>query len=777
MTDKPSPLMKRRLNVWLCLPVLVVLIYTISQIYNVSIKEGEKWKNIANSQQLQSTVISASRGTIYDADGTVLSQSSTVYTIFADPKMLSEHLAMIDDKVDELKSAIKSERNASKVKTYQEKLDKLKTGDRTFDELVKFLAKTLDMKEETVKKRLSDENSQYVVLKKNIDKKICKQIEDKLTELGIDGVRADPTTKRVYPQNMLASNVIGHTNYENKGQVGLESYYDDYLSGVDGRIVTAKARDGTEIPYRYKQSYDAKNGADLHLNIYANVQYMLEKALDKGVEKSKPTDRACGIIMNPKTGQVYAMATNYSYDPNDYGKITNESYVQKLAGIKPDTQEYEDTQKEAWAIQWKNKAISEIYNPGSVFKIITGAAALEEKAITLKDSFTCNTKIQVEDTSFSCWSTSDHGSQNLAMAMLNSCNPAFVQIGLKLGADNFCKYLDAFGFNETTGIDLPAESNSITMPLERMGSVELGSSSFGQTNKVTPIQVITAVSAAVNGGYLVTPQVVNSITDSNGNIVKKSEPVIKRQVISKETSDTMKEVLKGVVDGQPGSNCYIQGYSIGGKSGTSQKIDEDITGQTYVASYCAFAPAEDPEVIMLVMIDHPTGEEFYGSQLAAPVCVDVLTDALPYMGFFPEYTDEELADLQISVPSVQYYSTKDAVSTLEDLGLKVKVQGSGKSVIKQIPSGVKIENGGTVVLYTDDSYNNNMVTVPSLNGLTREQAKQALAAVGLNLTAGGAAVQEEEAVAQADQSFAAGQSVPEGTAVAVTFEQGTVGSQ
>lgn len=777
MTDKPSTRMIIRLNVWLCIPVAVILIYTIAQIYNVSIKEGEKWKSIANSQQLQSTVVSASRGTIYDSNGTVLSQSATVYTVFADPQMLSDQLEQKNSRVNELKSLIADEKDAGKIAEYQKKLDDAKSGDAILGELVKFLSEKLEISTDTVKKRLTDSSSRYVILKKEVEKTLSEEIENKLTELGIDGVRCDPTTKRVYPQNSLAANVLGHTDYEGSGIYGLEAYYDDYLSGIDGRIVTAKARDGTEIPYRYKQSYDAQNGDDLHLNIDANIQYMLEKALDDAVEKHKPTDRACGIIMNPKTGQVYAMATSYSYDPNNYGKITNQKVAEQLAGMDENSEEYKNLQLQEWSTQWKNKAISEIYNPGSVFKIFTGASALEEKAITLDETFTCNTRIQVEDTSFSCWSTRDHGSQNLAAAMVNSCNPAFVQIGLKLGAENFCKYMDAFGFNELTGIDLPGESNSITMPLSRMGLVELGSSSFGQTNKVTPIQMITAVSAAVNGGYLVTPEIVNNITDSNGNIVKQNEKVVKRQVISEQTSAEMREILKGVVEGQPGSNCYIQGYSIGGKSGTSQKIDEDVSGQTYVSSYCAFAPAEDPEIIMLVMVDHPTGEEFYGSQVAAPICVDVLKDALPYLGFFPEYTEEELESLQVSVPSVQYYSVKDAVSTLEDLGLTVKVKGDGETVVRQVPSGVKVENGGSVVLYTDNSYQEETVTVPSLQGLTREQAKATLESFGLNLTADGSAVEEEGAVAQSDQSYAPGQSVPMGTAVAVTFASGTVGSQ
>lgn len=769
--------MKRRLNIWLGVPIAAILAYTVVNIFNVSVKDSKKWQSLANAQQLKSTAVSASRGTIYDSNGTVLSQSSTVYTVYADPLMLKERLEANDAKIEELKGYIAKEDDAAKKATYQTRLDNTKSGDECLDELVEFLALNLEIDTTTVREKLTKTDTQYIVLKKEVEKTVSSKIEDKLTELGIDGIRCDPTTRRLYPQNTLASTVLGHTDYEGNGIYGLEAYYDDYLSGIDGRIITAKANDGTEIPYRYKQSYDAQDGDDLNLNIDANIQYILEKELAKAVEENKPTDRACGIIMNPKTGQIYAMATSDPYDPNEPAAISDETLAAELANLDENSDEYKEKQLEAWSLQWKNKAVSETYNPGSVFKVITGASALEEKAITLDDTFGCGTQIQVEDTTFHCWSTNDHGSQNLAQAMLNSCNPVFIQIGMKLGSEEFCKYYNAFGFNELTGIDLPAESNSISMPLSNMGPVQLASSSFGQTNKVTPIQMITAYSAAINGGYLVTPHVVDSITDPNGNVVKNLDTVIRRQVISEDTSASMREILEGVVEGQPGSNCYIKGYKIGGKSGTSQKMDEDITGQTYVSSYCAFAPADDPEIVMLVMVDHPTGEKFYGSQVAAPICVNVLTDVLPYVGIFPEYDEDELQDLQVSVPSVQYYTVEEATKTLEDLGLEVKIKGEGDTVIKQVPSAVKIEQGGSVVLYTDSETKEETVTVPSLQGLTKEQAKATLDMYGLNLTAEGSGYEEEGAVAQSDQSISAGQSVPMGTAVTVTFATTTVGSQ
>lgn len=777
MTDKPTTKMKKRLMVWVASFLLILVGYTSYKVFATSVSDSKQWRELADSQQLKSTTIQAARGTIVDSNNKVLAQSKTVYTVYCDQKMLwDDYVSKKDETISNLKAKIAKEKNETKRQKYQTQLDESKTSEQCFDDLVSFLSSVLEIDSATLKEKIDDKNNMYVILKKDVEKTVADKIEDYLSEEDLDGIRCDPTTKRTYPQNTLASSVIGHLNYDGNGINGLESYYDEYLAGIDGRTVTAKARNGTEIPYKYKQSYDAQDGASLQLNLDVNIQYHLETALQAAVDEHKPAERACGIIMNPKTGQVYAMATNYGYDPNNPAEITNQEAKDKLKGLKKDTKEYNAVQLDAWSTQWKNKAISELYFPGSVFKVITGSSALEEKAISLDDRFSCNTFIQVADAKINCWSTHDHGSQNLAQAMLNSCNPAFVQIGQRLGKEKFCQYFEAYGFTERTGIDLPSEATSIYMPLSRMGSVELASSSFGQTNKITPIQMITAYSAVVNGGYLVTPHIVDKITDSNGNVIKSFNTDVKRQVISEDTSAKMREILEGVVNGQTGSNCYIKGYRIGGKSGTSQKLDTD-NGTTYVASYCAFAPADDPEVIMLVMVDHPTGDKYYGSQVAAPICVNVFSEILPYLGLFPEYTEDELENMQVSVPNVEYADIENATKTLESLGLNVKVEGDGKSVVKQIPSGISVEKDSTVILYTDKSYEKNKVAVPNITGLTRAQAKAALEQVGLTLNAKGNAADEKGAVASADQNYAYGQNVPVGTAVTVTFVAGTVGSQ
>lgn len=776
MTDRPSARMRKRLNLLFALPIAILAGYIVYSIFKVSVLESSYWKALANGQQLQSTVVSASRGTIYDAKGSVLAQSATVYTVYCDPVMLKGFLDKKDEVKKELEELVKTEKNNDKLNNYRERLNNSKTGAQILDDLVNFLSQKLTTDTAAVRSSLTDKESRYKIIKRDVERSVSTEIEKKLTEIGVDGVRCEPTTNRVYPQSQLASNVIGHTDFDGKGIYGIESYYNDQLSGVDGRIITAKDGDGNEIPYRYKQEYNAQNGYNINLNVDSNIQFMLEKALKNAVAEHKPKYRAAGIVMNPKTAQVLAMATEYSYDPNEPGEISDKTTAKALAGMDENSEEYKKKRLDAWSTQWKNKAVSELYFPGSVFKIFTAASALEENAITLKDTFSCNLKIKVADREFGCWSFVDHGMQDLQLAMKNSCNPAFVQIGLTLGGEKFCDYLDAFGFTDLTGIDLPGESVSLTINKNNIGPVELASSSFGQTNKLTPIQMITAASAVVNGGNLLTPQIVNTITDENGNIVKKNEVIKKRQVISQKTSDEMREILEGVVQKEKSGNCYIQGYRIGGKSGTSQKLDENPKGTTYVSSYCAFAPADDPQVIMLVLVDEPTGEKYYGSQVAAPVCVQVMTEMLPYLEIFPQYTEEERKTLQVSVPNVQTYKIESARQTLENLSLNVKIIGNGKNVVKQYPTGVSIETGGTVVLCTDDT-KPETVTVPNLYGLTRQQAKDLLASYGLNLTAQGSGASEEGTVAQADQQAIAGRKVPVGTAISVTFTSTTVHSQ
>lgn len=770
MGDKPTVLMRKRLNIWIGLAMLLVIVWIIINVFKVSVVEGEKYRELANAQQLTSMTIKANRGSIVDSNMQVLAQSATVYTVFIDPNTLKGYLS------DDPKA--------------------------TVEEISNKLGEILEIEPEKVKEACG-KNIGYVELKKNVEKTTYDEVVAYKKKINCGAIGTSPTTKRYYPQNDLASSVIGHIHYDGYGLLGLEAYYDDYLSGTDGKSVTATDRDGKEMPYRYKQNYDAVDGSTLVLNIDTNIQSYLEKAMKEAIALHKPKDRASGIVMNPKTGQILAMATTPSYDLNNPAEIYDETAKAEVEKIKQKEeaqkisqpteattepqettdeygnvieskneedkeQTYEEALNAAWSLQWKNKAVSEIYYPGSVFKVITGSSALEENTINLTQKFTCNTKYTVADTTISCWTTRDHGLQTFAQAMTNSCNPAFIQIGLALGADSFCNYFDAYGFRELTGIDLPAEASSITYNKDTMGIVELATSSFGQANKITPIQMITAYAAVINGGYLVTPQVVDKIVDANGNVIKDYTPVIKRQVISEGTSKTMREVLQNVVESEPGSNAYIKGYNIGGKSGTSEKLDViDEEGKQHVASYCAFYPADDPELIMLVMVDAPTSGEYYGSQIAAPACTSALKDILPYLGYYPQYSEDELDSLAVYVPTVINNNVSDAKESIENMGLTAKVVGKGKKVVAQTPSSGLVQRGGTVILYTEEGYDQELRDVPNVYGMSRDAIQELLQGSGFNVTFKGD--YDIEGAFCVEQTPLGNAQAYEGTAITVTM--------
>ena len=545
------------------------------------------------------------------------------------------------------------------------------------------------------------------------------------------------------------------------------------------------------MPYDFENRYEASDGSSIILTLDSTVQYYLEKNLESAVKQHKVNNRATGIIMNAKTGAIVAMATAPGYDLNNPSVLSEvdekklEELREKLvldyaAGSMSDQDAInemieKDLDSERAAMrekQWKNKAVSELYFPGSVFKIITCASALEEEVISLNSSFQCLGVVDVEGTQIHCWSTGGHGTLSLQQAVTASCNPAFIKIGLSLGRRLFCDYFTAFGFTEKTGIDLPGEASPLYVPYERMGSVELASSSFGQTNKITPIQMICAYAAAINGGYLVTPHVLDRIVDSNGNVVKSYDTVIKRQVISGETSELMREITENVVNYNGGSNAKITGYRIGGKSGTSQKLDEyhNNWDMRYVGSFCAFTPANDPEYIMLVCVDEPMGGKYYGSMVAAPVVSAVFSECLEYLGVYPQYTAEELEQQDTTVPYVYGSALLDAITAINAQGLKYEIIGdeSAGIVRKTIPEAASpIPRNGTVVIYMQDA-EEQLVTVPDLTGCTVEQANSTLAYYGLNISLSGGAVNNSSAVAT-EQSVEPGTQVSKGTVVNVTF--------
>ncbi len=708
--EKSTSQMKRRLYLIVFAIMLAVMVYVGYTMYKVAVVDSEKYQLLANEQQFSTTTMSANRGAIYDSQGQVLAQSVTVYTVYVDPATFRDHDAKIEDDDGNLVN--------------------------TQEIIISTLSEKLGVDETEIATKLYKDNK-YQVIKREVDKTTASEIMTVMSKNRIICVGATPTPKRYYPQGDLAANVIGHLHYDGYGIYGLEAYYDDYLTGVDGKIITAVDARGAEIQYKYKQSYDAQDGDSIYTNIDTTIQYYTEKALESAVKSNSAAHRGCAIVMNCNTGAILAMATEPDYDLNYPTAIYDDNTATLLAGIEAtgDKELYTQTRSNAWNLQWTNKAISSLYFPGSVFKVVTGSAALEENAVSVMSQFYCSGKIQVADRLLHCWTTTGgHGSQNFIEAMTNSCNPAFVEIGQALGAKAFSEYFEAYGLTEKTGIDLPAEASSIYYPYSKLGAVNLATSSFGQANKITPIQMITAFAAVVNGGDLVTPYIVDRIVDDEGNVVKQFTPTIKRQVISADTSAIMRDTLETVVTTKSGSNAYIKGYDIGGKSGTSQKLDENPEGNTYVSSYCAFFPAEKPEIIMLVMIDEPTNGLYYGSAVAAPVVSEVFSEVLPYLGYYAEYDEEELATLDVKVPDTVGSAVGKAQETIKALGLTYEVIGEGQTVVRQIPAyGESMPKGCNIILYTEEDTEQESVYVPDLTGLTVKEANKKLSKLGLNL--------------------------------------------
>lgn len=763
MSYQPTNKMRFKLNL-VVLPLFLAFTgWILVSLFETSITDNLKYQTLANDTQFKSKTVRANRGSIYDSNGKILAQSATVYSICVDPIVLSDQQ--------------KKEKKAEEDGGGSEKLE----SERMIDAAATILSEELGGNvtyDYVVKKLTENPDTHWALIAKSVEKPVDDKIFARASEEKLGGlIYHDLDTKRYYPQGELAAAVIGFTNYDGDGVYGVESYYNDYLKGVDGKVISAVDAYQNEMPYKNDKIYDAQDGNSLYLTLDMTLQYYAEKYLEQQVEAHDVQNRACAIIMEAKTGAVLAMASTPGFDLNDRNSLYNPADTAKLSGILDD-EEYKEQYTILREQQWKNKAITELYYPGSVFKVVTGSAALEEKAISLNSNFTCGQVITVADTDIHCWANYSHGTQDFTTAMTNSCNPAFIQIGQLLGKDKFFDYFKAYGFTEPTGIDLPGEANSIYVNTSEKGPVELASCSFGQTNKVTPLQMITAYAAVVNGGYLVTPYVVSKIVDHNGNVIKTTEPSIKRQVISEETSAEMRQVLESVVNRKDGSNAYIKGYAIGGKSGTSQKIDksrETGNDDLYVSSYCAFAPADDPEIIMLVMVDEPTAKDangslmYYGSIVAVPAVVNVLKEALPYMGYYPEYTEEELKALGVTLPAVEGQAVSIAKETLEALSLSVTVVGSGENVVAQVPARASsIPRNGRVVLYTEENYETEYTTVPNIIGYGLSDVNAILTNADLNFKVGDGAANHSGAKAYS-QNYAEGNIVPKGTIIEVIF--------
>ena len=733
----------------------------IVRLFVVSVVDNSKYEGMANNYHFGTMTLSANRGAIYDANGTALAWSATVYNIYIDPTLYREEMKSIEDANDKKKSAAEEE---------NETADNLVDVDQLKTSITNFLSEKLGLKTEEVEASF-EKDGRYYVLQTQVEKNVTDEITAYFEKLNLSFIGTEATTRRYYPQNELAAAVIGFTNGDGDGQYGLEYQYDDYLSGVDGRVISAQAANGEEMPYRYSTTYDAEDGDSLYLTLDTTIQYYLEKSLAEMVEKFEVKERACGVIMNPKTGAVYAMATSPTFDLNNPSEIYDTKTAQELAAL-PES-EYSTAYATARETQWKNKVISEISYPGSTFKIVTTADAFEENLINMEtDSFYCSGQVQVADATIRCSNTAGHGAQTFTQALTNSCNPAFIEIGQRIGIDKFSYYFEGFGLAEKTGIDLPGEAVSYSVTGDDMTIVDLVSAAYGQCNKVTAMELVTAYSAAINGGYMVTPHVVDHVVDSNGNIVLQNETEVKRQIVSEETSDIVREQLEAVVNNNPSHNAYIQGYRIGGKSGTAEKLDTSTADdRQYVASYCCFAPADDPEVIMLIMADEPNKEiGYYGSQVVVPYARDIMEEILPAMGFYPEYSDGEDTDSTVTVPYLQSADITSAESTLAQLGLTYEVVGDGTTVASQSPStGTSVTKGGKVILYTEVGGNSgDTIEVPNLVGMTAAEVNETMTYYDLNYAIVGSSASESGALVQY-QSEEAGTVVPRGTAITLTL--------
>ncbi len=697
---------------------------------NIMLVNSDFYREKAESQQLRDTVIQAARGNIYDANMNVLATSATVWQTYVTPSSIS--------------------------KEEQEPI-------------AKGLAEILEMDYEDVLKEVTADTG-YETVGSPVEKETADKIRTFISENGFGSVVGlDETTTRYYPNNNLLSTVLGFVGTDNQGLSGIEYSYDDVLTGTPGRIVAAKNAKGADLPFSYEKVVDAEAGNSLVLTIDEYIQHVVEKYLEQAVEENEVTNRGCCIVMDVNSGEVLAMATKPDYDPNEPFVIYDEATAEAISKLTGD--EKSEAISTAQQSQWRNKCVSDVYEPGSVFKIITGSAALEEGTLKTSDHFSCPGYIVIGGERINCHKTQGHGGQTLKQAFMNSCNPAFITIGQNLGIAKFTEYREAFGLESLTGIDLPGESAPIYHEESSMGVVELASESFGQTFKITPIQLITAISAAVNGGYLYKPHVVKQILDSDNNIVENIEETVVRQVISEETSAIICDNLEAVVSEGTGKNAYVAGYRIGGKTGTSQKIDtQDEQGniRKYIASFCAIAPADDPQIAVLMLLDEPNVPNPYGGTLVAPFVGKISEEILPYLGVTPQYTEEEAESLSTTTPDVMGKSLSEAKSAIAEAGLTARVIGEGDSVVRQVPgASSSIPKGGTVVIYTDNAEEQKATTVPNFEGMTVSEANEAAVNAGLNIIIEGSTTNSTAY----SQSIEKDTQVETGTVVTVGFRE------
>ncbi len=751
----------RILALLICVAFALVLMINL---YRIQIVEGEKYQTMAITQQLREIEIEPHRGSIYDTNMKMLAQSATVWNVILEPANMNKN-------EETRKKQVKQMSEGVGLLEIDEK-EELESGPNDMS-----LAEILDISPEDIETKAEDTGSYYKVLKKRVERATYERVLKFIQDNNVKWISLVETTKRYYPYNNLASSILGFVNDMNQGAYGMESYYNSILSGTSGRLVAARNGLSGDMPYEYQKLYEGTEGNSLVLTIDATVQQFLEKHLEIAVTEHDVQKWATGIVMNVNTGEILAMSSKPDFNPNEPMVLSDPKALERLSLLEGE--EYTNQLQKEQQTMWRNKCISDPYEPGSVFKLVTAAASLETGAATVNSGYTCPGYQIVAGNRIRCWKHAGHGNLSFSESIQRSCNPAFMQMGQNLGVANFSKYFDSFGLTEMTGIDLPGEAAPLYHKESNMGIAELSSSAFGQTFKITPIQMITAASATINGGKLVQPYIVKQVIDSDKNIVESYEPKVKRQVVSTETSEIMQEMGEIVVSTDEGSgrNARIEGYRIGGKTGTGEKLDNYVDGEQvveYILSFYAYLPADDPEYAVLITLDEPVVGDAQSSTIAVPVVAALLEDIIPYLGIEPSYeTEEEEEASNIMVPLLLDQKPHEAQIALRQKGLSTEIVGSGATVVKQIPEyGRKIPKGGTVILYTDESAVNSVTKVPDVLGKTAEEANQLITNAGFNLVLEGDTGEGIKAIVVA-QKPEAGSNAELGSIVTVTLQEQT----
>lgn len=743
----------RRILVVMAIFGLLAFVPAALRLHQMMVLHYDYYAGLARRNQSRTTAVAAVRGTIYDTNMNILACGQSVENVYLAP-------------------------------------NELKQAGEDIQAVSETLAKILDKDAGEIAKKAADRSLRYQQIAANVEADVASRIRSYINENEISGIHLEPGIKRYYPYGSLAAQVIGFTNASGEGSEGVEAAYNSFLQGTAGKVISSKGNNGVDMPFSFEDYVASDPGCDVVLTLDATVQQCLEKRLEEAIAKYAVQNGAFGLVMEAKTGRILAMATLGSYDPNAYLEIYDtkaaeqiEQLRQKYLALPKGSVQYEDAfsayqqaRQAAQMKQWRNRVLSDGYEPGSTFKVLTMAAALDSGAIDLDQTFYCRGAAQIPGRSqlLHCWRSSGHGSQTTAQAIQNSCNIAFANIALDIGGETFYEYIKNFGVMEKTGIDLAGESKgvffdkSLITDTEKWGTASLTSASFGQTFKLTPLQLVRAIACVVNGGYLLEPYLVSEVIDSDGNTVLKQEPTVVRQVISEETSVIMRQLLESVVTDGTAKNAAVAGYSIGGKTGTSEKIDVlDENGKPTldkIVSFVGVAPMDDPEYIVLVALDTPsrsTGLYISGGVMAAPTVGAVMADILPYLGVQKQYTDEAPESRTVTLPDLTGLTVKEAQKLLKEYGITLKTVGNGETVVGQLPSPSQIVPGGSEILvYTENAPQPEMVAVPDFSGMTRQQASDAAGILGLYILVSGNPAVDPNVIVTA-------QSIPPQTEVAV----------